>query len=74
MNNFKRWEDLTFTDDFIFSQVMKNEDICKSLIETILKIKVGKIEFLTSQYEIEIEPKWVSQIGTVEKYPNFFSY
>ena len=57
MNNFKRWEDLTFTDDFIFSQVMKNEDICKSLIETILKIKVGKIEFLTSQYEIEIEPQ-----------------
>ena len=65
---------MTFTDDFIFSQVMKNKDICKSLIETILKIKVGKIEFLTSQYEIEIEPKWVSQIGTVEKYPNFFSY
>ena len=57
MSNFKRWEDLTFTDDFIFSQVMKNEDICKSLIETILKIKVGKIEFLTSQYEIEIEPQ-----------------
>ena len=57
MNNFKRWEDLTFTDDFIFSQVMRNEDICKSLIETILKIKVGKIEFLTSQYEIEIEPQ-----------------
>ena len=53
MSNFKRWEDLTFTDDFIFSQVMKNEDICKSLIETILKIKVGKIEFLTSQYENE---------------------
>ena len=57
MSNFKRWEDLTFTDDFIFSQVMRNEDICKSLIETILKIKVGKIEFLTSQYEIEIEPQ-----------------
>ena len=65
---------MTFTDDFIFSQVMKNKDICKSLIETILKIKVGKIEFLTSQYEIEIEPEWVSQIGTVEKHPNFFSY
>ena len=50
---------MTFTDDFIFSQVMKNKDICKSLIETILKIKVGKIEFLTSQYEIEIEPEWL---------------
>ena len=56
MHNFKRWEDLTFTDDFMFSQVMKNKEICKEVIETILGIKVGKIEFLTSQHEIEIAP------------------
>ena len=57
MNNFKRLEDLTFTDDFMFSQVMKNKEICKEVVETILGIKVGKIEFLTSQYEIEIDPE-----------------
>ena len=57
MHNFKRWEDLTFTDDFMFSQVMKNKEICKEVIETILGIKVGWIEFLTSQYEIEIDPE-----------------
>ena len=57
MYNFKRLEDLTFTDDFMFSQVMKNKDICKEVVETILGIKVGKIEFLTSQYEIEIDPE-----------------
>ena len=56
MHNFKRWEDLTFTDDFMFSQVMKNKEICKEVIETILGIKVGKIEFLTSQHEIQIDP------------------
>ena len=57
MYNFKRLEDLTFTDDFMFSQVMKNKEICKEIVETILGIKVGKIEFLTSQYEIEIDPE-----------------
>ena len=31
--------------------------ICKEVIETILGIKVGWIEFLTSQYEIEIDPE-----------------
>ena len=57
MHNFKRWEDLTFTDDFMFSQVMKDKEICKEVVETILGIKVGRIEFLTSQYEIEIDPE-----------------
>ena len=57
MYNFKRLEDLTFTDDFMFSQVMKDKEICKEVVETILGIKVGRIEFLTSQYEIEIDPE-----------------
>ena len=57
MVKFKAWEDLTFTDDFMFSQVMKNKEICKEVVETILGIKVGRIEFLTSQYEIEIDPE-----------------
>ena len=57
MQKFKRWEDLTITDDFMFSQVMKDEEICKEVVEIILGIKVGKIEFLTSQHEIEINPE-----------------
>ena len=57
MQKFKRCEDLTITDDFMFSQVMKDEEICKEVVETILGIKVGKIKFLTSQHEIEITPE-----------------
>ena len=57
MQKFKRLEDLTITDDFMFSQVMKDEVICKEVVETILGIKVGKIKFLTSQHEIEITPE-----------------
>ena len=36
---------------------MKDKEICKEVVETLLGIKVGKIEFLTSQYEIEIDPE-----------------
>ena len=57
MQKFKRLEDLTITDDFMFSQVMKDEEICKEVVETILGIKVGRIKFLTSQHEIEITPE-----------------
>ena len=57
MFKFKRLEDLTITDDFMFSQVMKDKEICKEVMETILGVKVGRIEFLTSQYEIEITPE-----------------
>ena len=57
MFTIKKCEDLTITDDFMFSQVMKDEEICKKVVEIILGIKVGKIEFLTSQHEIEINPE-----------------
>ena len=57
MQKIKKWEDLTITDDFMFSQVMKDKEICKNVVETILGIKVGKIKFLTSQHEIEINPE-----------------
>ena len=61
MNNgpqrqFKKWEDLDITDDFIFSRVMRNKKLCRTLLEMILKVKIGKIKFLTSHHAIQIEP------------------
>ena len=53
---FKPWEDLDITDDFIFSRVMRNKKLCRTLLEMILKVKIGKIKFLTSQHTIRIEP------------------
>ena len=53
---FKRWEDLDITDDFIFTRVMQNKRLCRTLLEMILKVKVGKIKFLTSHHAIQIEP------------------
>ena len=53
---FKPWEDLDITDDFIFSRVMRNKKLCRTLLEMILKVKIGKIKFLTSQHTIRIDP------------------
>jgi predicted transposase/invertase (TIGR01784 family) len=51
----KRYEDLTFTDDFMFCKVLSsNEDICKELLELILGIRIRKIVILNKQQEISI--------------------
>jgi hypothetical protein len=43
--SFKPVEELTFTDDFMFTKVMKNKSICKGLLERLLGIKISKIEY-----------------------------
>ena len=45
-------DELTFTDDFMFGTVMKNKMICKGIIERLLHIKVGKIEYPSLQKTI----------------------
>ena len=45
-------DELSFTDDFIFGTVMKNKMICKGVIERLLHIKVGKIEYPSLQKTI----------------------
>ena len=48
----KSVEELTFTDDFMFGTVMKNKGICKGVLERLLHIKVGKIEYPSLQKTI----------------------
>jgi len=48
----KRFEDLTFTDDFMFCKVMQNPDLCKRLIEMILSDTIGKIAYISVQHNI----------------------
>ena len=47
----KQWESLTFTDDFIFSRVMHDENICRQVVELILGVRIGKIVYLSAQDE-----------------------
>ncbi|MBC6721115.1 Rpn family recombination-promoting nuclease/putative transposase [Treponema sp. Marseille-Q4130] len=49
---YKPVDELTFTDDFMFGTVMKNKVICKGVLERLLHIKVGKIEYPSLQKTI----------------------
>jgi len=50
----KKFQDLTFTDHYMFEKVLQNKDICKQLLERLLKIKIEKLEF--PELEKEISP------------------
>ena len=39
----KSVDELTFADDYMFGEVMKDPEICAHVIEVLLRIKVGKI-------------------------------
>ena len=52
----KKWESLTFTDDFIFSRVMHDEHICRQVVEIILGVRIGKIRYLSAQDEHKTDP------------------
>ena len=54
MHNFKRWEDLTITDDFMFCKVMSDPDICKELLEILLHIKIERLEFQEPQKSFKL--------------------
>ena len=48
------WEKLTISNDFIFAKLMQDEEICKGVIERLLGIKVGKIDYLEEQKTINL--------------------
>jgi len=48
----KSVDELTFTDDFMFGTIMKNKPICKGVLERLLHIRVGKIEYPSLQKTI----------------------
>ena len=50
----KKFQDLTFSDHYMFEKVLQNKDICKQLLERLLKIKIEKLEF--PELEKEISP------------------
>jgi len=50
----ERWQSLTPSDDFVFSKMMRNEVICKGLIETLLGFDIDRIEYPEEQKSIDI--------------------
>ena len=47
----KNFEDLQFTDAFMFAEVMKNKKLCKRLLECILDKELKEIETAVVEYE-----------------------
>ena len=51
MYKLKTYDELTFADDYLFCQIMQDENICKGVIKTLLGIEVEKIEFPKSLHK-----------------------
>ena len=54
MPKIKTWEELTICDNFLFQKVMRNQRICKQLIEKILHIHITKITFPETEKQIDV--------------------
>ena len=55
MNRFEKYENISFTNNFAFCKVMQNEEICREVIETLLHIKVGKLEYKSFEKDLKLE-------------------
>lgn len=44
-------DDLTFIDDYMFGEIMKNKEICKEVIERLTHLKVRDIEMQNWHYD-----------------------
>lgn len=50
----KNFEDLTFSDDFMFGKVMENNpELCKGVLELLLNTKIGELKDITRQKDIQ---------------------
>ena len=46
-------DSIVFSNKFVFNQVMKDPEICREVLQTLLKIKIHKIEYLETEKTIE---------------------
>ncbi len=55
----KSFDELTFSDDWMFQKVLQEPKICAELIERLLHIKVSRVEY--PELEKQIEPYYTSK-------------
>ena len=48
-NKMKPFEELTFSDSFLFGEVMMDETICKDVLEIILGIEIARVVILEKE-------------------------
>lgn len=52
---YKNWDRLGLSNDFLFSKVMRNPRLCKKMLELILDIRIDHIEYPEPQKSIDEE-------------------
>ena len=65
-NNIKPFEELTLADDFMFYQVMQDDEICIGVLERLLKINIDHIE--RQELQKEIKPYYQSKYIKLDVY------
>lgn len=50
----KKFEDLTISDDFLFGIIMRDPKYCKPFLETILNVRISRIEYPEGQKTINL--------------------
>ena len=64
---FKKFEELTFADHYMFEKVLnENQDVCKELLERLLKIKIDHIEY--PEIEKTISPYYETKSVRLDVY------
>ena len=54
LEKWELWENLTLSNDFIFSKVMRDKELCKETLEILLDKKVGEITYIDNQKVMDI--------------------
>lgn len=63
------YSELKFTNNFIFCKVLENNlDLCKELLELILKIKIKKVVLADKEKTLDVTP------DGRELFTNYLSY
>ncbi|MCH5149798.1 MAG: Rpn family recombination-promoting nuclease/putative transposase [Spirochaetales bacterium] len=55
MEYSEKYENIGFTNNFAFCKVMQNEEICREVIETLLHVKVGRLEYKSFEKDFNLE-------------------
>ncbi len=53
---FKKYEELTFSDNFMFNKILTNNlDVCRELIEMLLGIEIKKVELPNGEQVFDVD-------------------
>ena len=50
----EKWEHLDISNDFIFSKLMRDKEICKQVLEVLLNFKISNIKYIEDEKSINI--------------------